>query len=322
MLKYLTPLSALLLLVVACGGDDDAGPFGSGDDPRTEDGLRAAAQRASELIIEDELQDAYRVFTEACREQMSYGDFAALIAVADGLYGAFYDANFEDLTVKDVEVVAFDGDEGRVRVSLAHEDDPDLVIEENADSEGELWIFEDGHWRSADCDTEGLEFGETEEPDDEPTVAEDPSPPDTPESTAGSSGPQLGERVEVEGVTAYTVNEVIDDYEDPDPIFPPEPGERHFAFDVTQEAIADELTFNRLNFHPQDAEGFVYDCLLAEAPNPVFTNRDAWRRPARTRLGGLCRGRGRGDRRDLRRAFLPRAPGPDSRSHGRLSKGG
>ena len=171
---FVTGLAALS--VAACGGGD------GGDPEPTEDGLREAARAATEAFIDGETRSLYRSLTEDCQERLSYSDFAAQMALGRALFEGFLEISVDDLEVEDVEVRNVSDERGEARVLLRSKEDAELDLNAD-DDEFTPWLFEQGEWRSTDCD----DSGDTTEPDDDVTPDADGTATeaaDTPTETA------------------------------------------------------------------------------------------------------------------------------------------
>lgn len=135
---------AAAALAVACGGGDDS-------QPATEDGLRSVAQAANEELWTGDPKEAYRYFTAECRDQLSYGEFAGQLAFGKAFLAGWMQIEVDDIEVEAVEVRNVADGHGETLTKLRSKADPDLNLNSDED-EWTPWVYEDGAWRSANCD--------------------------------------------------------------------------------------------------------------------------------------------------------------------------
>lgn len=160
------PLLILVLAFGACSsrsGPDGGGSLGrssSKAQPNTEEGLKAAVRGASEAVFSGKTQDAYKAFSKACREQVSYGDFAASIMLAKVFIEGFMQMKLSDIEVTGVDVRNFGPGKGEARTHTRSKKDASLSLDSEDDEFGS-WIYEDGRWVQDDCSD--MTFGDSAE---------------------------------------------------------------------------------------------------------------------------------------------------------------
>lgn len=130
-------------VAVSCSGDDDSG---SGHPP-TADGLAAAAKQQAQAFI-DEPGDTYQYLSADCRARLTRSDWAGELLLASGFFETFAGFELAEATVGDVEVRFVDGESGEALVEFL---DPDGDPLDGQDFS--VFVYEDGDWRSTDCDT-------------------------------------------------------------------------------------------------------------------------------------------------------------------------
>lgn len=249
-------LAALVFVfVAACGGGD-------GGDAKTEAGLEKAVRRAAEGIFGGDLHDAYDSYSKECREQTPYTEFAAGMKLAEAFMEAFTGAKLKDIKVKDVEVRNFEGD--RAEAKLVVEAKGIEGFDEDEDEWSE-WMWEDGKWVQSDCGDLGPD-GVLGDGGDDTATSNDPQPVPTP-----GAGPAVGTPVEAGG-SRYTVHS-IEDPAKAGEYFGPDPGKRWVVIEVTQEALARQVSGSPFDFTVQDKDGFIYDFDFGEK-EPEFSSRE------------------------------------------------
>ena len=271
----------IALLLAACGGSGSS----SGGHPETEQGLEDAAREAFRLTLEDEPREAYEYLSEECRETLSYSDFAGQILLGKAFFEAFFEVDFADLRVK--EARARDVADGRGEVLLVLEVDGDEDVDLGGDDEYAEYVYEEGDWRSTDC--ENLESG-----DGGPTPTTIPA--DTPGASRDNPAP-VGSALEIAG-WSIVVTDVIPDATDfvlsgSDFAEPPEPGRQFFlislraTYDGDDEAssLAGAVTFGAVGPSNLAYEEFEDTCGF-DVPDEIDSFRDVFQ--GGTLEGNIC----------------------------------
>ncbi len=144
------------MILAGCGSGDGDG----GSQPATAEGLAAAVLRYSEEFVENPAS-TYDSYSAACKEAVSRSDFAAELVVGEAMFEAFFGVPLTDLEVGEVLVRDVTETEGEAYVELLDPDGNPI-----GDPEYSLWVYEDGTWRSTDCEDGNAEDGEPESYDD------------------------------------------------------------------------------------------------------------------------------------------------------------
>ena len=92
----------------------------------------------------------YDMLTRECRQLVSRADWGVQVAMGIGMLESFYEVDFNDIRVGEVEVRDVDQDSGQAAVTML---DSDGNLVGSAD-EFTTYLYEDGTWRSTDCGVE------------------------------------------------------------------------------------------------------------------------------------------------------------------------
>lgn len=173
-----------------CGGGNGS----QVNDSPTEEGLMRAARADAEALLEAPAS-MYNRLSNACRESMTREDFTGQMILGIGMLEGFYGFKLDDLTIGDVKIRDFTLSSADVSVQLL---DPDG--EELGSDDYSTWIFEEGEWRSTDCesmsgdddssapsDTVGGELRPADE------VSEENARADATEGTVGGGAVKVGD---------------------------------------------------------------------------------------------------------------------------------
>ena len=151
-------LLAGALVLAACGGDDagvGTGTTASGsgsitEQPATAEGLEAAVRAANEALLSGDVVDAYSVLTARCRATVSQAEWAAQLTIARGFLEAFAGVQLSDLEVSEVLTRNVTETTGEAQAVVTAPDGSTPLDE--AEPSWETWQYEDGGWRSDDCE--------------------------------------------------------------------------------------------------------------------------------------------------------------------------
>lgn len=141
---------ALSVALASCGGGSGSKLAQTGGQPNTVEGLKAAAKAADEAVFSGDTRAAYNVFSQQCRSEVSYKEFAATLAGASALVEAFAEIKLSDIEVTSVDVSNFGGGKGDVEVHTRDKKDPNLSLDSDS-PDATTWSYEDGHWVMTDC---------------------------------------------------------------------------------------------------------------------------------------------------------------------------
>ncbi|MDW3219049.1 MAG: hypothetical protein R8F63_10610 [Acidimicrobiales bacterium] len=138
--------------VVAVGCGDDSGGGGASSDPG-EAGAVATADAAFTALFESQnAEAAYRLMSPACREVMSFGDFAGEMTFGMALLLGFMGIEPDrqsDITIENVRAVSVtDGVEAQITFAMMLDD---LELGDSANDDPARFVYEDGQWW-ATCD--------------------------------------------------------------------------------------------------------------------------------------------------------------------------
>ena len=204
-------LAAGALLFAGCSDSDG----GSASSEQSAEGLAGDAERFAQAIFDRDAAVAYGYLQPSCQEEMSRTEFTAQLTLALEMAEAFgmdmAEAQITEVATRDVE-----GDTGEVIVRGEVDGEP------MSDSgEWDEWVYEDGRWRTTDCDMgmgEGFESSDDESPDT--TVGGDLRPADEAQAErelGEATTADLGETVDLgDGMSAtVTAMDVVDASGDP-----------------------------------------------------------------------------------------------------------
>lgn len=146
-----TAAAALAALVTGCG--DDSGATAGYE--ATDAGLEAAAADMMDAFLHRP-SATYDFLSAACKEAVSESEWGMNMMVVTGMIESFMDLRTADLQVGDVTVRNVDGDSGEAAVVVLDKDGNPL---EGFLGDGEdaytAFVYEDGSWRTTDCETMG-----------------------------------------------------------------------------------------------------------------------------------------------------------------------
>ncbi|ARQ70209.1 hypothetical protein [Streptomyces marincola] len=176
--KLSVAATALILALVgtACGSDSDSDADaggGGGETSEAERGSEEALRRA----VEDNLAamnagdtDAFLAGQSArCREVTTASEAGQAMELIDTLYG--------DISLRELDILEFDGVNARVLGTTGIE-----ALDDAGEQDGARWVWEEGEWRSDDC-----EEGATGQAADEDPAEGDTSATVPPDLAVGES---------------------------------------------------------------------------------------------------------------------------------------
>jgi hypothetical protein len=155
----LTAAMATALTLTACGSDDGAGTGAAGG---SEADLRAAVQGNVDAINDGDVDAVIAASSARCRAVVDKAELLMGFGLIDELYG--------DITLKELKILENDGTVARVMGTTGIQ-----ALDE--DDGGGRWIYEEGEWRTDDCDDDGPGVDsaptddDTEDDDTEDTAA-------------------------------------------------------------------------------------------------------------------------------------------------------
>lgn len=155
------PLLVVGLTFAACSSrsPSETSPFtthSAKSQPNTEDGLKAGVKAAANALFSGDTPTAYQYFSKACREQVSYTDFASSLLLASAFFEGFMQMKLSDIEVTSVDVQNFSPGKGEARAHTRSKKNPDVSID-SPDDKFTAWIYEDSHWVQNDCSD--MKFG-------------------------------------------------------------------------------------------------------------------------------------------------------------------
>ena len=132
----------MLLALVACGGGNEgsagqeppAASATQATEPSPEDDLERAFRAYTQAFLTGDAATAYALLSERCRAETPLSGFAEASEMAAELYGEV------DYTIETVEV---SGDRGTVDATSA--------VEALNSKGGSAWVLEDGEWHTDKC---------------------------------------------------------------------------------------------------------------------------------------------------------------------------
>jgi hypothetical protein len=139
--------TAAVLVIAGTGcGDDSVGIGAIGASP-TEDSLEATVRQLGEGLFGGDMsaRDLWSSYTEECRSQSDFDDFAGLFLLGMGMMESIYGDN---VTVAEVQVRNFSPEHAEALLVIAADGE---VIESDED-EWDSYTFANGKWQITDCE--------------------------------------------------------------------------------------------------------------------------------------------------------------------------
>jgi hypothetical protein len=133
---------ATALTLTACGSDDRTSASGTGGTGGSDAELRAAVQNNLKAINDADADAVIAAHTVRCRAIVDKDYLPISLGLIEELYG--------EITLEELKILQNDGAVARVRGTTGIQ----ALDEDDEDSDGARWVYEDGEWRNDDCDDE------------------------------------------------------------------------------------------------------------------------------------------------------------------------
>lgn len=137
-------IAVVASVAVACGGGDDDGA----SEPQTEADVAEAVEQFYANFRDNDVRAMYDSMSAACRERVSYSDFAEQMALGRAQVESVYQVDPDELVPDDIVVTDFQPERAGVTLRLTVESDDSFTVGEPST----VYLFEEGAWRSTDCE--------------------------------------------------------------------------------------------------------------------------------------------------------------------------
>jgi hypothetical protein len=147
--------AVLSVLLAGCGGSGTS----SASQPANAEGLREAVRSSTEAFIRNDAQASYDSFSAECRKKWGVADWGANQTVAIAFVEGFMKVKVADAKVGEIQVQNVTDTKGEAKVALLTADDKPFFGESTSNDKFNVWTYEDGAWRTSDCEKVGDSSG-------------------------------------------------------------------------------------------------------------------------------------------------------------------
>lgn len=158
-MKRLTSSLLLTLLAVSCSGGAS-----NSSQPNTEAGLRGAAIYHFETFIKSPM-NTYQFLSKDCQSAVSKSEYNGQMLMASGMFESFLGVKLSDVKIGEVTTSNFSPGSGEVSIELLGPDGEQIIDSSDATK----YVYEDGGWRTTDCESSSDESDDTSSPVSETT---------------------------------------------------------------------------------------------------------------------------------------------------------
>jgi hypothetical protein len=158
-MKRLSIALLLTLLAVSCSGEAS-----NSSQQNTEAGLRDAAISYFETFIKSPM-NTYQFLSKDCQSVVSKSEYNGQMLMASGMFEAFLGVKLSDIKIGEVTTSNFTSDSGEVSIELLGPGGEQLTDSSDATK----YVYEEGGWRTTDCESSGDESDDTSSPVSETT---------------------------------------------------------------------------------------------------------------------------------------------------------
>ena len=167
MKKYTTVFIVALLAVSCSNGTSNS------KQPNTEAGLRETAISYFETFTQSPM-NTYQFLSNACQSAVSKSEYNGQMLLASGMFESFLGVKLSDVKIGDITISNFSPSSGEVSIELLGPDGEPIIDS----SDATRYIYEDGGWRTTDCESLSGDSGDTSSPVSETTFDGDLRPAD------------------------------------------------------------------------------------------------------------------------------------------------
>jgi len=158
MKKYTTVFVVALLAVSCSSGTSNS------KQPNTEAGLRETAISYFETFTQSPM-NTYQFLSNACQSAVSKSEYNGQMLLASGMFESFLGVKLSDVKIGDITISNFSPGSGEVSIELLGPDGEPIIDS----SDATRYIYEDGGWRTTDCESLSGDSGDTSSPVSETT---------------------------------------------------------------------------------------------------------------------------------------------------------
>lgn len=138
-------LNLSVVLLMACGSG-----FSGAKSPPTEEGLRQAIRSSTEVLFRPDAKAFYKFFSKECRDTVTLGDLTFALMFGGAFLEGMSGTKMSDFRAGDIEIRSFTPTSAEARFGIALADG--TVFSAVEDSEWSEWLYEDGGWKTTDCE--------------------------------------------------------------------------------------------------------------------------------------------------------------------------
>lgn len=143
--RSLISVALALLVSAGCGSG-----FSGAKSPPTEDGLRQAIKLSTEILFKPDAKAFYKYFSKECRDTVTVGDLTFVLMFGGAFLEGIAGTKMSEFRVGDVEIRPLTASSAEARHEVVLTDGS--VFANLEDSEWSGWVYEDGGWRTTDCE--------------------------------------------------------------------------------------------------------------------------------------------------------------------------
>jgi hypothetical protein len=158
-MKRLSSILVLALLTVSCSNGTS-----NSSHPNTEDGLREAATSHFNTFIKSPM-NTYQFLSKDCQSAVSKSEYNGQMLMASGMFESFLGVKLSDVKIGAVVTSNFSPGSGEVSIELLGPDGEQITDSSDATK----YVYEDGGWRTTDCESSSDDSGDTSSPVSETT---------------------------------------------------------------------------------------------------------------------------------------------------------
>lgn len=149
-------IGLVLLALSGCGSG-----FSGAESPPTEEGLRQAVQLSTVSLFKPDAKAFYKYFSKECRDTVTMGDLTFALMFGGAFLEGMAGTDMSEFRAGTIEVRSLTASSAEARFEIVLTDG--TVFANLEDSEWAGWVYEDGGWRTTDCEefASAGDFGET-----------------------------------------------------------------------------------------------------------------------------------------------------------------
>lgn len=140
-------ISVVLTLLVSTGCGSG---FSGAKSPPTEEGLRAAIKQSTEVLFKPDAKALYKYFSKECRDTVTMGDLTFALMFGGMFLEGMAGTEMSEFRAGEIEIRSLAASSAEARYEVVLTDGS--VFANLEDSEWSGWVYEDGGWRTTDCE--------------------------------------------------------------------------------------------------------------------------------------------------------------------------